>query len=222
MANEMKQNEMKQFWVASNGSITLFDFEAIDEEVEDFIGEKWGDCEWGELSSFTDMRREDDKEKWFNQQGFKGTSWNYVLDQAEIQFKCSLNSEMNDKERLIHDCLFKLWNKLKDDEEEEEEEEERPLCRNCEIETRKHCDDCGGYGSHSELESEEEDDEEEENEKNVQCARCGKEGDCDKDDFQYLPSKEDEETHSMLGEDMCLKCFEQFSEFAFVEDIKEV
>jgi len=46
--------------------------------------------------------------------------------------------------------------------------------------------------------------------------------DCDKDDCQYLPSKEDEETHSMLGEDMCLKCFEQFSEFAFVEDIKEV
>jgi hypothetical protein len=22
-----------------------------------------------------------------------------------------------------------------------------PLCRNCEIETRKHCDECGGYGS---------------------------------------------------------------------------
>ena len=50
-----------------------------------------------------------------------------------------------------HDCLFK-----------DDEEEERPLCRNCEIETRKHCDDCGGYGSHSEEES----DEEEENEKN--------------------------------------------------------
>ena len=48
-----------------------------------------------------------------------------------------------------HDCLFK--------DDEEEEEEERPLCRNCEIETRKHCDDCGGYGSHSEEESEEED-----------------------------------------------------------------
>jgi len=42
-----------------------------------------------------------------------------VLDQAEIKFKCSLNSEMNDKERLIHDCLNKLWNKLKDDEEKE-------------------------------------------------------------------------------------------------------
>jgi hypothetical protein len=46
-------------------------------------------------------------------------------------------------------------------EKDQEEEEERPLCRNCEIETRKHCDDCGGYGSHSEEESEEE----EENEK---------------------------------------------------------
>ena len=63
-------------------------------------------------------------EKWFYQQGFEGTSWNYVLDLAEIKFKCSFNSEMNDEERLIHDYLYKLWNKLKEEEEEEEEEED--------------------------------------------------------------------------------------------------
>jgi hypothetical protein len=30
-----------------------------------------------------------------------------------------------------------------------------PLCRNCEIETRKHCDECGGYGSDLDSDSEE-------------------------------------------------------------------
>ena len=45
------------------------------------------------------------------------------------------------------------------EEETESECEDRPLCRNCEIETRKHCDECGGYGSHSEDESEEESEE---------------------------------------------------------------
>ena len=39
------------------------------------------------------------------------------------------------------------WNYCNDCyEKDQDEEEERPLCRNCEIETRKHCDDCGGYG----------------------------------------------------------------------------
>ena len=47
-----------------------------------------------------------------------------------------------------------------EEEETESECEDRPLCRNCEIETRKHCDECGGYGSHSEDESEEESEEE--------------------------------------------------------------
>jgi hypothetical protein len=67
-----------------------------------------------------------------------------------------------------------------------DEEEERPLCRNCEIETRKHCDDCGGYGSHSE---EEEDDEEEENEKNdktfTTCSVCSATTDLKKDNFGW-------------------------------------
>mgnify|MGYP003639764998 FL=1 len=43
---------------------------------------------------------------------------------------------------------------LEFDEEEEDEEEERPLCKDCEVETRKHCDECGGYGSNSEDEEE--------------------------------------------------------------------
>jgi hypothetical protein len=59
---QLKEN-MKQYWVASNGSITLFDFKLINKDVEDFICEKWGDCEWGELSSFTDMRGEDYEEE---------------------------------------------------------------------------------------------------------------------------------------------------------------
>jgi hypothetical protein len=177
--------------------------------VEDFIGEKWGDCKWGELSSFTDVMQ------WYDRQKFsKNISWSSVLDHAEVRYKCEFNASECERTQMIQ-----IWLGLKF---QEEEEVDKPLCINCEIETRKHCDDCGGYGSHSEEKEEEEEGEEEENEKNVQCARCGKEGDCDKDDFQDLPSKEDEENHSMLGEDMCLKCFEQFSEFAFVEGIKEV
>ena len=77
------------------------------------------DCEEFDLYKYEE--EEEDKEDWFNQQSFKGTSWNYVLDEAEKHFKCSLNSEMNNKERIIHDCLYKLWNKLKEEEEEEEE-----------------------------------------------------------------------------------------------------
>jgi len=36
----------------------------------------------------------------------------------------------------------------------DEDDEERPLCKDCEIETKKYCDVCGGYGD-----SDEEDDE---------------------------------------------------------------
>ena len=81
-------------------------------------------CPFGEKCKGEE--EEEEEEEWFNQQSFKGTSWNYVLDEAEKHFKCSLNSEMNNKERIIHDCLYKLWNKLKEEEEEEEEEEEIP------------------------------------------------------------------------------------------------
>jgi hypothetical protein len=109
-------NEKKQYWAASDGSIVLFDYNDENDDVEDYISENWGDCEYGEFSSFTDLRNEEEEE-WFNQQSFKGTSWNYVLDEAEKHFKCSLNSEMNNKERIIHDCLYKLWNKLKEEEE---------------------------------------------------------------------------------------------------------
>jgi len=127
-------NEKKQYWAASDGSIVLFDYNDENDDVEDYIIENWGECEYGEFSSFTDLRNEEEEE-WFNQQAFKGTSWNYVLDEAEKHFKCSLNSEMNNKERIIHDCLYKLWIKLKEEEEEvrdygqeeekdEEEEEE--------------------------------------------------------------------------------------------------
>ena len=128
-------NEKKQYWAASDGSIVLFDYNDENDDLEDYIIENWGDCEYGEFSSFTDLRNEEEEE-WFNQQAFKGTSWNYVLDEAEKHFKCSLNSEMNNKERIIHDCLYKLWIKLK--EEEEEEEEEERYCDN---------DDCpyGGF-----------------------------------------------------------------------------
>ena len=47
-------------------------------------------------------------------------------------------------------AAFNLYVEMKKDQEtddEEEEEEEVPLCKDCKIETRKHCDVCGGYGS---------------------------------------------------------------------------
>tara|TARA_R110000822_G_scaffold137565_2_gene275120 strand:- start:7 stop:492 length:486 start_codon:yes stop_codon:yes gene_type:complete len=40
--------------------------------------------------------------------------------------------------------------------EEEEEEEEDKQCRDCEIEAKKHCDECGGYGSDDDDDEEEE------------------------------------------------------------------
>jgi hypothetical protein len=106
--------------------------EEEEEEAEDDINEEchlWCECLRTELGE--DARRicERCEEDWFNQQSFKGTSWNYVLDEAEKHFKCSLNSEMNEKEKLTHDCLYILWSKIK--EEEEEEEEVRCVCPKC-------------------------------------------------------------------------------------------
>jgi hypothetical protein len=43
------------------------------------------------------------------------------------------------------------------------EEGDLPLCRDCEIETRKYCDECGGYGSDEPF-SDEEDEESDEDE----------------------------------------------------------
>jgi hypothetical protein len=133
-------NEKKQYWAASDGSIVLFDYNDENDDVEDYIIENWGECEYGQFSSFTDLRNEEEEE-WFNQQAFKGTSWNYVLDEAEKHFKCSLNSEMNNKERIIHDCLYKLWIKLKEEEEERDygQEEEKD-----DEEEDKHECECGG------------------------------------------------------------------------------
>ena len=55
---------MKQYWVAKNGSITLFDFKiTLYEDAEDFICKKWGFCQWGELCSFKDIRGEDLEEE---------------------------------------------------------------------------------------------------------------------------------------------------------------
>ena len=43
-------------------------------------------------------------------------------------------------------------------DEEESDDEERPLCKDCEIETKKYCDVCGGWAGYG-YESDEEDDE---------------------------------------------------------------
>ena len=144
-------------------------------------------------------------EKWFYQQGFEGTSWNYVLDLAEIKFKCSFNSEMNDEERLIHDYLYKLWNKLK--EEEEEEEEDCAECCHCgedvsnddgegkQVDGEYWCVDCVEHAH--------------------QCELCKKHV----QETEYLPSKEDEEKQQILGNDYCLECYKKVEKFEFVENI---
>ena len=46
-----------QFWAALDGSLTLFDFKTGDEDVEEYVENTWGgDCDWGMLTDFTDMR----------------------------------------------------------------------------------------------------------------------------------------------------------------------
>jgi len=64
-----------------------------------------------------------------------------------------------DMDHPIHNCPT---------HKEEEEEEEDKQCRDCEIEAKKHCEECGGYGSGGE-EEEDSDGEEEERE----CFKCG-------------------------------------------------
>jgi hypothetical protein len=61
--------------------------------------------------------------------------------------------------KIEHDgdenCCFPAQVELTGEDVEDlefDEEEERPLCKDCEVETRKHCDVCGGYGSNSDEE----------------------------------------------------------------------
>ena len=114
---------MKQYWVAKNGSITLFDFKIINEEVEDFILEKWGNCEWGELCSFKDMRGEDfeeedssseeeeTKEQEPKKYQLQDDCWNIVKEFAGIY---NLTTKWNKLENLgvdkVHD-IFKIYAK---------------------------------------------------------------------------------------------------------------
>jgi hypothetical protein len=56
----------------------------------------------------------------------------------------------DDCKRICDDCK----------EEEESDDDEEKQCADCEIEAKKHCDECGGYGSCSDDDEEDEDDEE--------------------------------------------------------------
>lgn len=47
--------------------------------------------------------------------------------------------------------------------------------------------------------------------------RCGYEGPCD--EFEYIPSEEDEKEQQILGEDFCLTCYKKYEQYKFVEQI---
>ncbi len=78
-----------------------------------------------------------------------------ALDMKVLGFKTTerLNGDWNS-------LLFEIRN-YGDDEEDDEDKQ----CADCEIEAKKHCDECGGYGSCSDEEEEEKD----------ECEGCGKE-----------------------------------------------
>ena len=100
---------MKQYWVAKNGSITLFDFKIINEEVEDFILEKWGNCEWGELCSFKDMRGEDFEEEDSSSEEEDSSSEDETKDDFAECCRCGEEDEGDGKqvdgEYWCVDCL---------------------------------------------------------------------------------------------------------------------
>ena len=78
---------------------------------------------------------------------YKGDSQQYLRKiEHDGDENCCFPAQVEETGEDVEDLEF--------DEEEEEEEEERPLCKDCEVETRKHCDECGGYGSNSEDEEE--------------------------------------------------------------------
>lgn len=60
--------------------------------------------------------------------------------------------------------------------------------------------------------------EEEEEEEDKMTCKCGFEGNCD--EFEYLPSIEDEKAQQILGEDFCIACYKKYECFKFVEHIK--
>jgi len=69
---------------------------------------------------------------------------NFLMAQFETLQKEM--KEMKDKIKSLEDrnkVLEEKVNELEDDEEILLV----PLCKDCEIETKKHCDVCGGYGS---------------------------------------------------------------------------
>jgi len=71
-------------------------------------------------------------------------------------------------------------------------------------------------------EYEEEESEEEEPYDLVECGYCGEQFSLSKMDFQYLPSKEDEEKEECLGIDLCMPCFCKVEhKYSYVEDIEE-
>jgi len=71
-------------------------------------------------------------------------------------------------------------------------------------------------------EEESEEEEEEEPDDLMECGFCGEQFSLSKVDFQYLPSKEDEEKEQMLGMDLCMNCFCKVEhKYSYVEDIEE-
>jgi len=90
-----------------------------------------------------------------------------TLDDKKRTLFLTMVEERKDDE-FMQEC-FTTFELIKKDfckkQEEEEEEEEDKQCRDCEIEAKKHCDECGGYGS-----DDDDDEEEEEEDYNTQTS----------------------------------------------------
>lgn len=72
------------------------------------------------------------------------------------------------------------------------------------------------------LNEESEDEEEEEADDLMECGYCGEQFSLSKVDFEYLPSKEDEEKEECLGMDLCRSCFCEIEhKYSYVEDFEE-
>ena len=68
----------------------------------------------------------------------------------------------NDVKEIFDGCEEPFYYDLETKEivngDESDESDDKPLCKNCEIETRKYCDECGGCGSEDESDDESDDD----------------------------------------------------------------